>query len=250
MRVSTAALVAALLLAAGCGTEPPRSLGLFTNTADIGGNGLAGSASYDTLRQTYTVAGSGEHMWFGTDAFRFVWRRVGGDFTIRAEGTFQGDGVHEHRKLGVIARADTDPGSPYVDVAVHGDGLTSMQYRTTPGADTEEIRAGITGADVVQLQRSGDLFVMSVARFGEPFVADTLRGLAPGDSLLVGLFVCSHDSTVVETATFRNVRLVIPPPEGWVPYRDYIGSNLEILDVETGYRRVVHTSDGSIQAPN
>ena len=33
---------------------------------------------------------------------------------------------------------------------------------------------------------------------------------------------------------FRNVRLVRPAKDGFVPYRDYIGSDLELLDVATG----------------
>ncbi len=247
-----ATLVAALVLLTSCTTHPsvPPDLGPFEETADVGSTGLAGSVTYDTLRQAYTVTGSGANMWAGSDAYRMVWRRIGGDFTIRAEGSFRGVGNHEHRKLGVIARTDPDPESPYVDVAVHGDGLTSMQFRRAPAADTEELRSALTAADVVQLERRGDLFVMSVARSGDPFVADTLVGLALGDSLLVGLFVCSHDSTVTETADFRNVRIVIPPADGWVPYRDFIGSRLEILEIDTGHRRVVHRSAGSLQAPN
>jgi TolB protein len=35
-----------------------------------------------------------------------------------------------------------------------------------------------------------------------------------------------------------------------VPYRDYIGSHLEVLDVETGARRVLYTVSDSLQAPN
>jgi Tol biopolymer transport system component len=35
-----------------------------------------------------------------------------------------------------------------------------------------------------------------------------------------------------------------------VPYRDYIGSNLELLDVETGVRTVVYESPEPLQAPN
>lgn len=245
-------LFAALTLLAACETAapPPPDLGIFEETADVGRTGLSGSTSFDAEWQTYGLSGAGENMWAGTDAFRFVWRRLGGDFTIRADGIFRGSGSHEHRKLGVIARSTLDPESPYVDVAIHGDGLTSMQYRGTPAADTEELRSELTAADVLQLERRGDVFVMSVARFGEPFVSDTLRGPALGDSLLVGLFVCSHDSTVLERADFRNVRIVIPPEEGWVPYRDFIGSNLEIMDMDTGHRRIVYRSEGSIQAPN
>jgi Tol biopolymer transport system component len=66
----------------------------------------------------------------------------------------------------------------------------------------------------------------------------------------VGLFACSHNKDVKETAVFSNVRIVVPPKTGWVPYRDYIGSNLELMDVATGARQVIHTSPISIQAPN
>ena len=66
----------------------------------------------------------------------------------------------------------------------------------------------------------------------------------------VGLFLCSHNAKVTERATFSNVRIVIPPKAGWVPYRDYIGSNLEVMTVEDGARRVLYTSPISIQAPN
>jgi len=37
---------------------------------------------------------------------------------------------------------------------------------------------------------------------------------------------------------------------GLVPYRDYIGSNLELLDVQSGRRKIVHTAPDSLQAPN
>ena len=54
----------------------------------------------------------------------------------------------------------------------------------------------------------------------------------------MGLFACSHNAAVKETAIFTNVSIVVPPKTGWVPYRDYIGSNLEVMDVTTGARTV------------
>jgi Tol biopolymer transport system component len=46
------------------------------------------------------------------------------------------------------------------------------------------------------------------------------------------------------------VRIVIPAPDNFTPYRDYIGSNLEIMDVASGHRKVLHTAPNSLQAPN
>ena len=55
---------------------------------------------------------------------------------------------------------------------------------------------------------------------------------------------------VIEKAVFRDVRITIPAKPDFVPYRDYIGSNLEILDIDTGNRRIVYSTPDSIQAPN
>src|SRR2546430_6234893 len=81
------------------------------------------------------------------------------------------------------------------------------------------------------LERVGNGYILSAARFGDTLVAVRLPDLALGDQPYVGLFVCAHNDSVVERATFRDVRITAPAHEGFVPYRDYIGSNLEILDV-------------------
>src|SRR5213075_1842947 len=46
------------------------------------------------------------------------------------------------------------------------------------------------------------------------------------------------------------VRITKPAPADLVPYRDYLGSNLEILDVSSGNATIVHRYPGSFQAPN
>jgi Tol biopolymer transport system component len=91
---------------------------------------------------------------------------------------------------------------------------------------------------------------MSVARFGDTLVTRELANVVLPDTVYVGLFVCAHNDTVVERARFSNVRLTIPPKADFVPYRDYIGSNLEVLDVATGRATIVHQYTGSFQAPN
>ena len=91
---------------------------------------------------------------------------------------------------------------------------------------------------------------MSVARFGDTLVTQELTGVSLPDTVYVGLFVCAHNDTTVERATFSNVRITTPAKRDFVPYRDYIGSNLEILDVATGNATIVHQYRGSFQAPN
>jgi Tol biopolymer transport system component len=210
----------------------------------------AGETAFDESTGRYTIAGAGENMWFGRDEFHFAWKRLRGDFILTARAKFLGKGAHEHRKLGWMVRKSLDGDSPYADVAVHGDGLVSLQFRRAAGAETEQITSDITGADVVQLERKGNTYIMSVAKFGRPLVSERLNGVDLGDEVFAGLFVCSHDADVVERAEFDNVRITVPAEDDFTPYRDYIGSNLELLDVESGDRTVVYHAADSIQAPN
>jgi len=226
------------------------AIGYFEATADIGSPAIKGETQYDAATQTYTIAAGGTNMWAARDEFQFAWRKMNGDFLIRAHVKFLGAGTDPHRKIGVIIRKSLDADSPYVDGVVHGDGLTSMQHRQEPGGVTAQAVATITHADVVELKREGRRYIMGVAKYGEPMVHTELYGPDLGPDTYAGLFICSHNPAVKETAVFTNVRIVVPPKAGWVPYRDYIGSNLEVMDVATGLRTVIHTSPISIQAPN
>jgi TolB protein len=62
--------------------------------------------------------------------------------------------------------------------------------------------------------------------------------------------LCSHNPDVVERAVFSNVRVIRPAKEGFVPYRDYIGSVLELLDPQSGRRQVIHRAELPFEAPN
>src|SRR6187551_2004218 len=173
---------------------------------------------------------------------QFAWNKLKGDFIVRARIEFVGMGVDPHRKAGWIARSSLDAGSPYADACVHGDGLTSLQYRRTGGAVTEQLVLPLTGGDVVQLERRGNTYIFSSARYGETFVSQTLTDLDLGEELFVGLFACSHDAKVKEEIIFKDVRIIQPPKAGYQPYRDYIGAHLEILNVHTGQLETVYSS--------
>jgi Tol biopolymer transport system component len=152
--------------------------------------------------------------------------------------------------MGWMIRADLDTDSAYVDVALHGDGLMSLQYRTEKGADTQQIVSAISAPDVLQIERRGGRYIMSVAQRGAHFSTDELNDIDLPDEVYVGLFICAHNADVVETGRFSNVRITVPAPGDFQPYRDYYGSRLEVMDVGTGLREVVHTESDSLQAPN
>jgi len=227
-----------------------KPLGLFESQIDVGKVNQPGSGIYDDENDAYTIGGSGTNMWGDHDEFHFVWKRMRGNFILTARAAFIGKGIEAHRKIGWIIRLGLETDSPQVSAVVHGDGLTSLQFRRSKGTATEEIKSKVTVPDVVQLERKGNTYVMAVARFGEPFVTEQVTDMSLGEDVYVGLFVCSHNNDVVEKASFRDVRITVPAKDDFVPYRDYIGSNLEILDVVSGHRKVIYSVPDSLQAPN
>lgn len=232
---------------------PLMPIGIFDGHGDVGTVRRAGSASYDPRTQSYVISGSGQNMWAGRDDFHYVWKRLTGNFILSTRARFIGRGVEAHRKIGWTIRPTLDETSPQVTAALHGDGLMSLQFRRAKGGTTEEIKSpdSLPNADaVIQLERRDGTYVMSVARYGDTLVSTQLTDLALPDTVYVGLFVCAHNDSVVERGEFSNVRITIPPKTGYVPYRDYLGSNLEILDVGTGNATIVHQYQGSFQAPN
>src|SRR5215212_9849689 len=151
--------------------------GEFEGQTDVGGARRVAPARFDPLNETYTVEGSGTNMWGARDEFHFVWRRIRGDFIVTARASFAGRGKEAHRKLGWQVRASLDADSPHASAVVHGDGLTSLQFRRTRGAETEEVKFERGGAGVIQLERRGDTFIMSAARFGETFATRSVESL-------------------------------------------------------------------------
>ena len=228
----------------------PESLGVFEHQNDIGKVNKPGSAAYDAETREYIIQGSGANMWADHDEFHFVWKRMKGNFILTTRAQFIGEGVEQHRKIGWMVRSSLDSDSTHINAAVHGDGLTSLQFRRGKGGLTEEVRSSVKGADVIQLERKGDTYSMSVARFGDAFVTQRVSDLNLGNEVYAGLYVCSHNKDVIEEAVFRDVQITVPASDEFVPYRDYIGSNLEILDVESGNRKIIYRDSGSIQAPN
>ncbi|MVM38940.1 biopolymer transporter TolR [Spirosoma sp. HMF3257] len=244
------AYLASLFLLSGAPALAQKNLGIFEGSTDIGAVLKPGSAQYNPKTHQYELSGSGYNIWFDHDEFHYLWKRMKGDFILYTRAGLIGKGVDPHRKVGWMVRTSLDGKSAHINAAEHGDGLTSLQFRRTTGANTEEVRSKLTHADVIQLERKGNTYTMRVAKFGEPFVTEQVTDLNLGDEVYVGLFIGSHNKDVLEQGTFRDVRISVPAHDGLVPYREYLASNLEILDVATGNRQVIFNVPKSIQAPN
>jgi len=229
---------------------PVSKVGCFDRLTDIGSPAIPGKAAYTEPGQTYRLSGSGANIWFGKDRFAFLWKKESGDFIIQTRLRFIGKGHERHRKTGLMIRQSPAFDSPMVACTVHGDGLTSLQYRRRKGEDIEELKFSVTGPDVLQLEKKGASYTMSVAHWGQTYQARRLEHMDMRNDLMAGLFVCSHNDAYSEEVEFWNTRIFNTAPNSLVQYRDYLGSLLEVMNIETGHRQILGSSTGSWQAPN
>ncbi len=179
-----------------------------------------------------------------------------GDFILTANFEFVGEGTDPHRKIGWMVRASADADAPHYSAVVHGDGLTTLQWRLLKGAlmrdPEDEIFATKKKYQVIQLERIGKKIIMRAAHTGEPLqIIGSTETISLPDEVLVGLFISAHNETVVEEAKIWNVRIDKPVADGYDPGKlGYLGCRLEILNVMDGHRKVIRESTGRFEAPN
>lgn len=217
---------------------------------DIGNPALKGKHVYNQEHQCFMLTGGGYNIWNDRDEFYFVSRPVSGDYIFSANIELIGQGTDPHRKAGLMYRASMEEDAPYVDVAVHSDGLTSIQYRLEKGGETREVATDVKMPQFVQLEKSGNRYVLRVSKDQGPLTEVASIEADLGKEILAGLFVCSHNEGVTEQARFYNVRLDIPAEAVGGDQAPASPSRMEILDIETGMREIVYTSEKHFEAPN
>lgn len=200
----------AMVMALGVVVALPQAndLGIFTNEGSVGATPPGCKAHYDSAKGEYTIIGGGANMWAASDAFYFVWKQVSGDVTLTADIQWVGTSAAEHRKAVLIVRQSLDPGSPYADAVSHGNGLTSLQFRGAPNEQTYQVIAAEDGPSRLRIVKKGSRFTMYFGKPGEePKPSGPVEFVTLHDPFYVGLGVCSHVATRLETAIFSNVKL-------------------------------------------
>jgi Tol biopolymer transport system component len=239
-----------LFASPGYTQEHQSRIGDFELFSNLGSQKMPAAASYDETSQTYRLSGAGSNTWYSQDSFSFLSKKMKGDFILQTQFQFVGKGNEPHRKAGLMIRSSLATNAAVISCTVHGDGLTSLQYRSKPGGLMKEIKLDTRGPDVLQLEKKGNSYIMSVAHFGEVYQVQNMDSIDLGPDLQAGLFICSHSNKFSEEATFFNTRIFAPAPASLVQYKTYIGSALEVMDISTGKRQVLAGMEGSLQAPN
>ena len=111
-----------------------------------------------------------------------------------------------------MVRASEDANAVHASAVLHGDGLTVLQWRLLRGAfmrdPEDELFSPKPNYTILQVERSGKTIILRAAHPGEPLqVIGTQVMESLPDEVLAGLFICSHNPEVIETAKIWNVRI-------------------------------------------
>ena len=203
-------------LAVGSHADPDIATATFTHVtltpgftdSDIGSPADAGSASFDSFTNTYTVKGGGADIWNASDQFNYDYQSLAGDGTIVARVDSVTD-TNAWTKAGVMFRNDTTAGAANVAVLVTpGNGVT-FQWRTTAGGSSSNVAvAGLEAVQWVKLVRAGSNFTAYYSLDGVNWTQiGSAETVTLGTTALAGLAVTAHDNTQLATATFDHVSI-------------------------------------------
>jgi len=189
-------------------------IGIFQGQSDIGAALVAGSASYDAASKQYTINSAGYNVWYSRDEFRYLWRKMSGDFSLAADVTFPNANGYNDRKGLLIVRQNLDDDSKEAMVAEHGTGMIHLAQRTERGAMITDMQYRFGGALAkvmarrIGIEKRGDSIAIFVAIQNEP-----MHQFGPPIALhfdepyYVGIGFCSHLPDKSDTAALSDVVL-------------------------------------------
>lgn len=229
-----------------------QSFGIFENALDMGDVEYSGSAQYHEADQTYTMSGSGFGVGENDDAFHFLWNSVQGDFILRAEIHHENssESLDTDVVYGWSVRNTISADSEMMTISISPTAGASASVRTAKGGDFSSHTLSRSSIDVIQLERVNGSYKVRLGKLGEPLNIQEIPEVNLRNEVLAGLFVHSDNPDKLAEVSFRNVRIVKPFPENEPRNQRYLGSRMEVLDVETGMRKVLFESEHSVQAPN
>jgi fibronectin type 3 domain-containing protein len=180
--------------------------------ADVGNVNLSGAAGYSS--GVFSCRGAGADIAQGADAFHYACQPFNGDGTIIARvATLQSpQSLEASAKAGVMIRETLAANAIHVSTVLTGSNGVHRLYRVLTGGGTTDSAGPAASAPYwLKLTRSGSTFTAYVSSDGTSFSQIGSTTLTMASTALAGLVVCSHNTNVLDTATFDNV--VVTPQD-------------------------------------
>ncbi len=189
-------------------------IGVFDGQSDVGSAVVPGSASYDAPTKAYTIHSAGYNIWYTRDEFRFLWKKMSGDFSLAADASFPVADGYGDRKVVLIVRQSLDDDAKEAMLGEHGTGMIHLAQRTEKGAMITDMQyrfgGGLNGvlAKRIGIEKRGDSIAIFVSLQGEPMhqFGPPIR-LHFEEPFFVGIGFCSHQPATIDTGVLSDVVL-------------------------------------------
>ena len=155
-------------------TNIEKPIGIFDGQSDVGSAVVAGSATFDAAKNQYTIHSAGYNIWYTRDEFRFLWKKMSGDVSLAADGSFPDPNGYNDRKVVLIIRQNLDDDSKEAMIAEHGAGMIHLAQRPQKGESIKDMQyrfgGGLNGvlAKRIGIEKHGDEFAIFISIKGEP----------------------------------------------------------------------------------
>ncbi|MEN2413137.1 family 16 glycosylhydrolase [Flavobacterium mesophilum] len=192
--------------------NPPAGLPSPWVSTDLGAVTPAGEATYAS--GTFTIKGSGNDIWEGSDQFQYVYQPITGDAEIIAKVNSLTN-TSTYAKAGVMFRETLTPTSKHAMTdASPGAGIEFLSRDTTSGTTVFEGVGGVA-PKWVRLVRSGNVFTSYSSDNGTTWTQiGSARTIAMASTIYVGMAVTSHANGTLTTGVFSDVtvKTIAPNP--------------------------------------
>jgi hypothetical protein len=189
-------------------------IGIFDGQSDVGAALVPGSASYDPATKQYSITSAGYNIWYQRDEFRYLWKKMSGDISLAADGSFPDPAGYSDRKVVLIIRQSLDDDSKEVMIGEHGSGMIHLAQRPEKNIELTDMTYTFGGslarvhAKRIGIEKHGDSEAIFISLKGEP-----LHQFGPpatvhfDEPFYVGIGFCSHQPVTPDTGVFSNVTL-------------------------------------------
>lgn len=198
--------------------------------AEIKIQGEDGSIDYQD--GTYTIEAGGADIWGTSDAFRFTYKELDGDFEVelKAESLEQ---TNDWAKIGPMVRQSSDANSQYVFMLARAlEGNKYFQERMAKGGSATgnggEVADAAGFPHWLKITRDGDDFTGSVSADGNNWQDVGTTTLAMRDPVLVGIAVTSHSTGNITTGAVSELAIDGKEPD----FDDMISEDIGTLETE------------------
>jgi glucose/arabinose dehydrogenase/regulation of enolase protein 1 (concanavalin A-like superfamily) len=174
-------------------------------STDVGSPVTPGLAQY--AGGVFTLYGAGSDIWGPTDEFRYVYQSVVGDGDIIARVTSQSPS-DPWAKAGVMIKQSATAGAPYALLAV----TPANGYAFQHSVETNNNGDPYTFPNAwMKLTRSGSTISAFKSADGTNWTLIGSGSVPMSASVTAGMFVTSHNWSVLGQVTFDNVSLTMAP---------------------------------------